>query len=156
MNINATLLGQAITFALLVWFTMKFVWPPLTKMLDERAAKIADGLAAAEKGKQELMDAESRVAQELKNVQTRAVEIINNAEKRANQLVEEAKERAVVEGNKIIADAKAQVEQEFVRAKEQLRSQVAILAVKGAEQILKAEVDSKRHEQMLATIKAEF
>ncbi len=156
MNINATLLGQAITFALLVWFTMKFVWPPLTKMLDERAAKIADGLAAAEKGKQELMDAEARVAQELKSVQNRAVEIINNAEKRANQLIDEAKDRAVVESNKIIADAKARIEQEFVKAKEQLRSQVATLAVKGAEQILKAEVDIKRHEQMLNTLKAEF
>ena len=141
MDINATLLGQAITFAILVLFTMKFVWPPLNNMLEERASKIASGLAAAEKGKQELLDAEFRVAEELRHVQVRAVEIMGNAEKRADQIVEEAK---------------SQIEQEFVRAREQLRSQVAILAVEGAKQILKAEVDESKHQKILATIMAEL
>lgn len=156
MDINATLLGQAITFAILILFTMKFVWPPLNKMLEERANRIANGLAAAEKGRQELLDAESRVAEELKHVQVRATEIMGNAEKRADQIVEEAKERAIKEGEKILSDAKSQIEQEFVRAKEQLRSQVAILALEGAKQILKAEVDQQKHEQILANIMAEL
>lgn len=115
MDINATLLGQAITFAVLIWFTMKFVWPPLNGMLEERAKRIADGLAAAEKGKQELLDAESRVADELKKVQQRAGEIIANSEKRANQIIETAKESAHIEADKIIADAKAQIDHEFAR-----------------------------------------
>ncbi len=156
MNINATLLGQAITFAVLILFTMKFVWPPLNKILEERAGKIADGLAAAEKGKQELIDAELRVAEELKKVQARATEIMANAEKRADQIVEEAKSRAVKEADKILADANAKIEQEFNRAKEQLRSQVAVLAIQGATQILKEEVDQKKHEKLLATIMAEL
>jgi F-type H+-transporting ATPase subunit b len=156
MDINATLLGQAITFAILVLFTMKFVWPPLNNMLEERASRIANGLAAAEKGKQELLDAEARVTEELKHVQVRATEIMGNAEKRADQIVEEAKERANKEGEKILSDAKSQIEQEFIRAKEQLRSQVAILAVEGAKQILKAEVDQQKHEKILATIMAEL
>ena len=156
MDINATLLGQAITFAILVLFTMKFVWPPLNNMLEERASRIANGLAAAEKGKQELLDAESRVAEELRHVQVRATEIMGNAEKRADQIVEEAKDRSRVEAEKILSDAKSQIEQEFVRAREQLRSQVAILAVEGAKQILKAEVDEKKHQQILTTIMSEL
>ena len=156
MDINATLLGQAITFAILVLFTMKFVWPPINKMLDERSERIAHGLAAAEKGRQELLDAESRVAEELKHVQVRATEIMGNAEKRADQIVEEAKVRAIKEAEKIMVDAKAQIDQEFVRAKEHLRAQVAVLAVQGAEHILKAEIDQSRHEKMLATIMAEL
>ncbi len=156
MDINATLIGQAITFAILVLFTMKFVWPPLNNMLEERADRIANGLAAAEKGRQELLDAESRVTEELKHVQVRATEIMGNAEKRADQIVEEAKERATKEADKILSDATAQIEQEFIRAKEQLRSQVAVLAVQGAQQILKAEVDQARHEKILATIMAEL
>lgn len=156
MNINATIIGQAITFAILVWFTMKFVWPPLNGMLEERAKRIAEGLAAAEKGKQELLDAEDRVKEELRHVQLRATEIIANAEKRSEQLIEEAKKRSVSEANKILSEAKSQIEQEFTQVKEKLRSEVAILAIKGAEQILKAEIDVKRHEQILDSIKAEF
>lgn len=156
MDINATLLGQAITFMVLVLFTMKFVWPPLNKMLEDRAEKIADGLAAAEKGKQELQDAEARVAEELKKVQNRATEIMANAEKRGDQIVEEARDRATKEAEKILADANAQIEQEFNRAKEQLRASVAVLAVQGATQILKEEVDQKKHEKLLATIMTEL
>lgn len=156
MDINATILGQAITFAILVWFTMKFVWPPLNGMLEERSRRIADGLAAAEKGKQQLLDAESKVAEELKKVQARASEIIANSEKRADQIIEAAKERARLEGDKILADAKAQIEQDFMRMKEDLRHQVADLVVRGAEQVLRAEVDRSRHEQMLAQLKTEL
>lgn len=156
MDINATLFGQAITFAILVLFTMKFVWPPLNKMLEDRANRIANGLSAAEKGRQELLDAEARIAEELKHVQVRATEIMANAEKRSDQIVEESKERAIKESEKILLDARAQIEQEFVRAKEQLRFQVANLAIEGAEQILNAEVDKQRHEKILADIMAKL
>jgi F-type H+-transporting ATPase subunit b len=156
MEINATILGQAITFAILVVFTMKFVWPPLNDMMKERARRITDGLAAAEKGKQELLQAESRVAEELRHVQIRATEIMANAEKRADRIISEAKTRAVQDGEKILNDTKVQIEQEFMRAKEQLRSQVAQLAVIGAQQILKVEIDQSRHQALLANIKAEL
>lgn len=156
MDINATLLGQAITFAILVWFTMKFVWPPLNGMIEERSKRIADGLAAAEKGKQQLLDAESQVADELKKVQGRANEIIANAEKRSNQIIEAAKDKAHAEADRIVADAKSQIEQEFLRMKEDLRLQVSGLVVRGAEQILRAEIDRSRHEKILAQIKAEL
>lgn len=156
MDINATLLGQAITFAILVWFTMKFVWPPLNGMIEERSKRIADGLAAAEKGKQQLLDAESRVADELKKVQSRANEIIANAEKRSNQIVEAAKDKAHAEADKIVAEAKSQIEQDFLRMKEDLRLHVSDLVIQGVEQILRAEVDRSRHENILAQVKAEL
>lgn len=156
MEINATLLGQAITFALLVLFTMKFVWPPLNNMMEERAKRIADGLAAAEKGKQELVAAKSKIAEELKHVQLRATEIMSNAERRSDQIIGEAKNRAIKECEKIHNDAKAQIEQEVMRAKEQLRMQVAALVIKGAEQILKVEIDQNRHQALLASIKTEL
>ncbi len=156
MEINATIIGQAITFAILVLFTMKFVWPPLNKMLEDRAGKIADGLAATEKGNRKLLDAETRVAEELHHVQIRASEVIANAQKRSDQIVLEAKDRAKEEGDRIFADAKAQIEQEFARVKEQLRLQVATLAVKGAEHILKAEINQERHEKLLVAIKSEL
>ena len=156
MEINATLFGQAITFAILIWFTMKFVWPPLDKMMEERALRIANGLAAAEKGKQQLLDAEARVTEELRKVQSRASVVIANAEKRANQLVEEAKERARHESDKILTDAKSQIEQEFIRMKEDLRLQVSDLVVRGAEQILRVEIDQSRHSLLLAQLKTEL
>jgi len=156
VDINATLLGQAISFILLVLFTMKFVWPPLNNMLEERASRIADGLAMAEKGKEELQKAEERVVEELKQVQLRATEIISNAEKRAEQIVSEATSRATVDATKILHDAKIQVEQEFVKAREELREQVSVLVVKGATQILHSEIDVARHEKLLASIKAEL
>ena len=156
MNINATMLGEMITFILLVLFTMKFVWPPISSMLEERASKITDGLAAAEKGKQQLLDAEANIAEELKKIQARAGEIVANAEKRANQVIEESKERARIEGDKIIADAKAQIEQDFVRMKEDLRLRVSDLVIRGTEQILRVEIDQSRHEKVLAQLKAEL
>lgn len=156
MEFNATLLGQAITFAILVWFTMKFVWPPLTNMMDERAKRIADGLAAAERGKQDLEAAEQRVADELRKAKQQSTEIMLAAEKRANQIVEEAKDAARIEGAKLVADAKAEIEQEMLRAKETLREQVAILAVAGAEKILRREIDAAKNADLLASIKAEL
>jgi F-type H+-transporting ATPase subunit b len=156
VNINATMLGEMITFILLVLFTMKFVWPPISSMLEERASKITDGLAAAEKGKQQLLDAEANIAEELKKIQARAGEIVANAEKRANQVIEESKERARIEGDKIIADAKAQIEQDFVRMKEDLRLRVSDLVIRGTEQILRVEIDQSRHEKILAQLKAEL
>lgn len=156
MEINATLLGQAITFAILILFTMKFVWPPLNNMMEERAKRIADGLAAAEKGKHELAQAKSKIADELKHVQLRATEIMGNAERRSDQIISEAKERALKECEKIQSDARTQIEQEIMRAKEQLRMQVAALVVKGAEQILKVEIDQERHLALLANIKTEL
>lgn len=149
MDINATLIGQAITFALLVMFTMKFVWPPLNKMLNDRAKQIADGLSAAEKGKQELLDAEARVASELRQVQMRAVEIISNADKRAGQIIEEAKTQALKESQHLISEAQNHIEHEFLKLKEQLRSQVAALAIDGAKAILKAEIDATKHASIL-------
>jgi F-type H+-transporting ATPase subunit b len=156
VEFNVTLLGQAITFAILVWFTMKFVWPPLTNMMDERAKRIADGLAAAERGKQDLEAAEKRVADELRKAKEQSTEIVLSAEKRANQIVDEAKDVARSEGARLVADAKAEIEQEVLRAKEALRAQVAELAVAGAEKILRREVDAAKHADLLASIKAEL
>jgi F-type H+-transporting ATPase subunit b len=156
VEFNVTLLGQAITFAILVWFTMKFVWPPLTNMMDERAKRIADGLAAAERGKQDLEAAEKRVADELRKAKEQSTEIVLSAEKRANQIVDEAKDVARSEGARLVADAKAEIEQEVLRAKEALRAQVAELAVAGAEKILRREVDAAKHSDLLASIKAEL
>jgi F-type H+-transporting ATPase subunit b len=156
VEFNATLLGQAITFAILVWFTMKFVWPPLTNMMDERARRIADGLAAAERGKQDLEAAEKRVADEVRKAKQQSTEIMLAAEKRANQIVEEAKDAARVEGAKLVSDAKVEIEQEVLRAKEVLREQVAVLAVAGAEKILRREIDQAKNADLLASIKAEL
>ncbi len=156
MNINATLYLQAIVFAILVWFTMKFVWPPLTKALDERAQKIADGLAAAEKAKSELMSANARVEAELASSRNETTLRLADAERRAQTLIAEAKARATEEGNRIIAAAKAEAEQQSVKAREMMREEVAILAVKGAEQILRKEVNPQVHADLLARLKTEL
>lgn len=156
MDINASLLGQAITFAVLVWFTMKFVWPPLTTMLDERAKRIADGLAAADRGKQDLQNAEKLAADKVREAKKQASEIIAQAEKRAAQIVDESKDTARVEGERIVAGAKAEIDQEVHRAKEALRAQVAGLAVAGAEKILRKEIDAAKHADLLTSIQAEL
>ncbi|WP_138513682.1 F0F1 ATP synthase subunit B [Rhodoferax bucti] len=156
MNINATLFLQAIVFAILVWFTMKFVWPPITKALDERAQKIADGLAAADKAKAELASANKRVEAELASSRNETATRLADAERRAQTIVEEAKARAVEEGNRIIAAAKAEAEQQSVKARDALREQVAALAVKGAEQILRKEVSAGVHADLLSRLKTEL
>lgn len=156
MEINATILGQMITFSLLVIFTMKFVWPPLNKMMEDRANRIASGIAAGEKGRQELEAAKIRIEEELKHIQIRATEIMANAERRASQIIEEAKERAIKSGEKIIEEAKLQIDQETIRAKEYLRLQLGSLVMKAASQILKSEIDASHHQALLASIKAEL
>ena len=156
MSINATLIIQMIVFLLLVAFTMKFVWPPIVKALDERAAKIADGLSAADKAKAELSAANTRVEQQLSAARDDAAKRLADAERLAQQIVEEAKGKANEEGAKIIAAAKAEAEQEAVKAREALREQVAGLAVKGAEQILRREVNAGVHAELLGRLKAEL
>ena len=156
MNINATLFLQAIIFTILVWFTMRFVWPPIAKALDERAAKIADGLAAADKAKSELATANKRVDEQLAQTRTETTKLLGDAEKRAAAIVEDAKRRAEEEGAKIVAQAKADAEQQVVRARETLREQVAVLAVKGAEAILQKEVNAGVHADLLARLKTEL
>ena len=156
MNINGTLLAQAIVFALLVLFTMKFVWPPIAAALDERASKIADGLSAADKAKSELSSANKRVEAELVKSRTETAARLADAERRGQAMVEEAKAKASEEGNKIIAAAKVEAEQQAVKAREVLREQVAALAVKGAEQILKREVNASVHADLLGRLKTEL
>ncbi|OGB30846.1 MAG: F0F1 ATP synthase subunit B [Burkholderiales bacterium RIFCSPLOWO2_12_FULL_61_40] len=156
MNINATLFLQAVVFAILVWFTMKFVWPPIAKALDERAQKIADGLAAADKAKSELSSANKRVEDELAKSRNEAAVRMADAERRAQAIVEEAKSKAVDEGAKIVAAAKVEAEQQTTRARETLREQVATLAVKGAEQILRKEVNAGVHADLLGRLKTEL
>ena len=156
MSINATLFVQAIVFAILVLFTMKFVWPPIASALDERAQKIADGLAAADKAKSELSNANQRVEAELVKSRTETASRLADAERRAMVIIEDAKARATEEGNKIIASAKAEAEQQAVGAREALREQVAVLAVKGAEQILRKEINASVHADLLNRLKTEL
>ena len=156
MNINATLIAQTIMFILFVWFCMKFVWPPIMQALSDRKKQIADGLAAGERGKQELEQASKSTADEMLTAKQKAAEIIAQAEKRSSQVVEEAKGLAQEEGDRIVSMAKAEVEQEIVRAREALRQNVADLAVAGAAKILDREVDAKAHADLLKNIKAEL
>ncbi|MFO1294130.1 MAG: F0F1 ATP synthase subunit B [Rubrivivax sp.] len=156
MSINATLIIQMIVLLILVWFTMKFIWPPIARALDERAAKIAEGLSAADKAKADLAAADKRVEQQLSAARDDAARRLADAERLAQQMIEEAKGRAADEGAKIIAAARAEAEQESVKARETLRDQVAALAVKGAEQILRKEVNAGVHAELLGRLKAEL
>lgn len=156
MSITGTLVVQMIVFLILVWFTMKFVWPPITAALDERATKIAEGLSAADKAKSELAVANKKVEQQLASARDDAAKRLADAERLAQQMIEEAKTRASEEGAKIVAAAKAEASQESVKAREALREQVAALAVKGAEQILKREVNAGVHAELLGRLKTEL
>ena len=156
MSINATLIAQLIVFLILVAFTMKFVWPPITKALDERAQKIADGLSAADRAKSELSAANQRVEAQLSAARTDAAQRLADAERLAQSMVEEAKGRANEEAAKIVSAAKAEAEQESIKAREALREQVAQLAVKGAEQILRREVNAGVHAELLGRLKTEL
>ena len=156
MNINATLIAQAIMFALFVWFCMSFVWPPIVGALAARQKQIADGLAAGDRGKHELELASKKASQQMHTAKEKASEIVALAEKRASEIVEEAKEDAKTEGARIITGAKAEIEQEVNRAKEGLRQQVAQLVVAGAEKILRREIDAKAHSEMLTAIANEL
>ncbi len=156
MSINATLIIQMIVFAILVWFTMRFVWPPIMAALDERAKKVAEGLSAADKAKAELSAANQRVEQQLAAARGDAQKRLADAERLAQQMVEEAKGRASDEAAKIIAAAKVEAQQESIKAREVLRDQVASLAVKGAESILKREVNAGVHADLLSRLKTEL
>jgi F-type H+-transporting ATPase subunit b len=156
MNINATLFVQALSFAFLIWFAVKFIWPPLNRAIDERNKRIADGLAAAEKGKASLVEAQAKGESAMKEARERASGVLGDSEKRGAQIVEEAKAAAKIEADRIIAGAREQIASEVAKAKTELREQVAALAVAGAEKILRREVDARAHTEMLGKLKAEL
>lgn len=156
MNINFTLISQALAFSIFIWFTIKYVWPPLMQAIEERQKMIADGLAAGERGKQELELASQRSTDVLKDAKQRAADIITQAEKRASEIIDEAKSTAKEEGDRILVGAKADIEHEVFSAKEVLRQHVAGIAIAGAEKILRREVDAKTHADLLASIEEEI
>src|SRR5688572_10490963 len=156
MNINITLFAQALVFAAFIWFTIKFVWPPLLRAIEARQKQIADGLADAEQGKKSLEVSAKQAAQAIDEARVRASEIIAQAERRDVQMIEEAKIAAKAEGEREKAAAKADIEQAAQRAREQLREQVAALAIAGAEKILRREVDAKAHAELLDGIKKQL
>jgi F-type H+-transporting ATPase subunit b len=156
VNINATLIIQIIVFLMFVWFTKSFVVPPLKKALDERALKVQEGLAAADKAKLELANANKRVEDELAKSRNESAQRLQDAERRGLSIVEAAKAKANEEAAKIIAQAKAEADQQTIKAREALREQVAVLAVKGAEQILRKEVNASVHADLLGRLKAEL
>jgi F-type H+-transporting ATPase subunit b len=156
VNLNATFFVQFVVFFVLVFVTMKFVWPPVMKALDERAERIANGLAAADRGKAELANAEKRIAAELANTREESTKRIADAEKRAAAIIDDAKQQATVEAARIIENARIDAEQQVTRAREELRGQVAALAVAGAEQILKREVNAAAHADLLDRLATEL
>jgi F-type H+-transporting ATPase subunit b len=156
MSFNLTLIAQAVAFALFIWFTVKFVWPPLLRAIEARQKQIADGLAAGEQGKRSLETASKQAEQAIHDARGRAADILAQAEKRGTEMIEEAKVAAKSEGDREKAAAKADIQQEAQRAREQLREQVAALAVAGAEKILRREVDAKAHAELLDGIKKQL
>ena len=156
MNINLTLFAVAVAFAIFIWFTAKFVWPPLMKAIEDRQKNIAEGLAAAERGKQDLAQAEVRVTEALSEAKARATEIVALAEKQRNATIEKSKSEALAEAARVTQSKLAELEQEIARAKEVLRNQVADLAVAGAEKILAREINPQVHAELLNKLKAEL
>lgn len=156
MNINATLLGQMLAFAILIWFTFKFVWPPILGAIEERQKKIAEGLAAAERARSELAAADTRVADEIKKARVDAAAITEKAHHQANSIVDKAKTDAIAEAQRQKAAAEAEIANLSHKAKDVLRQQVAALAVAGAEKILKREIDAARHRELLDQLAAEI
>lgn len=156
MAINLTLIGQLIAFAIFAWFCMKFVWPPITNAMDERQKKIAEGLDAAGRAERDLKLAQEKAAEMLRETKQVAAEMIEKANKTANDIVEEAKQNARTEGDRLIASAKAEIDIEVNRVKEDLRQQVSVLAVTGAEKILGATVDAKAHNKLVEQLAAEL
>ena len=156
MSINATLIAQIIVFGILVWFTMKFIWPPITKAMDERAQRIAEGLSAAERAKAELKDADARVADEIKKARVQASEIIDKAQQQANQILDKAKADALLEAARQKAIAQTEIDGMVGKAREALRSQVATLAVQGARKIIQREINADAHKALLDQLVAEI
>ncbi len=156
MNVNATLFGQMIVFAILIWFSMKFIWPPLMAAIEDRQKKIAEGLAAADRAQSELKDADARVADEIRKARVDASAIIDKANQQANQIVDKAKQDAIAEGNRQKASAEAEIENMAHRAKEQLRAQVAQLAVSGASKIIQREINADTHKALIDQLVTEL
>src|SRR5437764_15123970 len=156
MNLNATLFAQAAAFALFIWVTVKFIWPMMQARIDARQKTIADGLAAAEQGRRSLELSTRQADEAIKEARARAAEILAQAEKRSAQVIEEARQTAKDQGGRELAAAKAEIEQEVTRAREELRNRVASLAVAGAEQILRREVDARAHAELLESIKRQL
>jgi len=156
VNINLTLFGQTIAFAIFVWFCMKFVWPPITKAMQERQKKIAEGLDAAGRAQQDLKLAQEKVTNTLRETKEQATQILEQANKHASAIVEEAKQQARAEGERLVNAARAEIEQEVNRAKDQLRAQVAALAVLGAEKILESQVDAKVHNDLVEKLASQL
>jgi F-type H+-transporting ATPase subunit b len=156
MNINLTLFAQALTFAAFIWFTARFVWPPMMRAIESRQKVIAEGLAAAEKGRRELELSSQHAEETLREARSRAQEIVAHGDQRAVQIIEEAKQAAKAEADRLVAAAKAEIEQEISRAREQLREQVAAIAVAGAERILRREVNPQVHGDLLTRLKQEL
>jgi F-type H+-transporting ATPase subunit b len=156
VSINVTLIAQIIVFGILVWFTMKFIWPPITKAMDERATRISDGLSAADRAKAELKDADARVAEEIKKARAQAAEIIEKAQQQGNQVIDKAKADALLEAARLKATAQAEIEGMVGKAREQLRGQVATLAVQGAQKIIQREINADTHKALLDQLVAEI
>ncbi len=156
MNFNATLIGQSITFVVFVWFCMRFVWPPIMNALHQRKEKIAEGLAAGERGKHELELARKKALETMHEAKQQAAEIISRAEKRGAEIIEEAKNEAVDEGNRVKAAAQVEIEQEVNRAKETLRGQVVEIATAGAGRILKRQLDAEANDQLIKDLVAQI
>lgn len=156
MDLNMTIFGQMLSFGILIWFTAKFIWPPLMAAIEERQAKIADGLAAADRSKKDLAQAEEKVNEVLREARTKANEIIGQAEARKIQIIDAAKEEAIIEGNRQKAAAMAEIASAMGRAKEDLRKQVSSLAVAGAEKLIRREIDSNAHRALLDELAAEI
>ena len=156
MNLNLTLIAQAVTFAVFIWFTVKFIWPWMLRKIEERQKTIADGLAAAEQGRRSLEVSRRQADEAIKEARARAAEILAQAEKRSAQLIDEARQSAREEGDRELAAAKAEIQQEVTRAREELRERVASLAVAGAEKILRREVDARAHGELLESIKRQL
>ena len=156
MTINATLIAQMIVFLILIWVTMKFIWPPLMAAMDERAKRISEGLSAAEKARKDLADADARVADEIRKARTEATQIIDKAHQQANQIIEKARGEAVTEINRLKATAQDDIASMAQRAREQLREQVGALAVQGASKIVQREIDPSTHKALLDQLAAEI
>lgn len=156
MDLNMTVLGQTIAMAVFVWFCMKYIWPPIMLALDQRRKAIADGLAAAEDGQKKLEEAQARFEETVRESREKATEIIQQAEKRAREIVDEARQDAVAEGDRLIAQAKAEISQEAGRAKDALRGQIAAIAISGAKQLLEREIDPATHKQLLDKLASEL
>ena len=156
MNFNATLIGQTIAFVVFVWFTMKFVWPLLLKQMQDREAKIADGLAAAEKGQKALEEAEIRHTELVDEGKQQAADIISQAQRRGDEIVEESKSTAKTEGQRLIQTAESEIERDKTQAREDLRKEVATLALAGVEQILMREIDRNAHNEIITKLSSEL